>query len=132
MSAGPSMDVVKICPNCERKLIRRSNEAPCDFAGRRFCNRQCVNEWTRFKRPIEHGTYAGVKQHRARKEAPCDVCRPVENGYRRSKTGTAEQQARRSRQANARSAAVAALIRKHQGEFFDLCTVEYEKAGVPR
>src|SRR5262245_11152214 len=111
------MEQVRVCPNCELKLERKQKEPPSEFARRRFCDRKCVNEWTRFKRPIAHGTYAGVKQHRARGEDPCDVCRPVENRYRQMKTGTAAQRERKRSQVAARNAAIAELIRRYRPEF---------------
>jgi len=35
---------------------------------------------SRFK-PIAHGTYRGARQHRYRRELPCDQCRLAENAY---------------------------------------------------
>lgn len=39
----------------------------------------------RTRQPIKHGTYAGVKTHRRRGEAPCDACLAAEREYVRER-----------------------------------------------
>lgn len=37
------------------------------------------------RKPIAHGTFAGARQHRYRKETLCDTCRKAEADYQRER-----------------------------------------------
>ncbi|MGM9380311.1 hypothetical protein [Streptomyces antibioticus] len=49
--------------------------------------------------PIAHGTYRGARQHRYRKERPCDPCRLAENAYQNELKQKARQRKRAREQA---------------------------------